>query len=266
MVFRLSNGSAIIISKRSHEQSARQFKLSDGDFARLQQLVKLFTPLKEIGDFLGGEKYVTGSCTVHVVRKLETFLIPSADDTGHVQQFKKAFSSYMNTQICIPPVLKTCASVDPRFKKLKGLNDDDKEQVYECILNGMASSLTSEKDDTADRVASQDKVASSILDSDTDTDTEDNNVDGEKNDVMLLLSYRSTKVEPMSTDPLTLWKSHAGTFPHVAQQAAKLLCVPATSLPCERLFSVAGILVEKKRTALTPEHVRQILCLNSWLK
>ena len=79
------------------------------------------------------------------------------------------------------------------------------------------------------------------------------------------LSYRSTKVEPMSTDPLAFWKSHAGTFPYVAQQAAKLVCVPANSLSRERLFSVAGILVEKKRTALTPEHVRQILCLNSWL-
>ena len=81
-----------------------------------------------------------------------------------------------------------------------------------------------------------------------------------------LLSYRSTKVEPMSTDPLAFWKSHAGTFHHVAQQAAKLLCVPANSLSCERLFSVADILMEKKRTALTPDRLRQILCLNSWLK
>ena len=56
----------------------------------------------------------------------------------------------------------------------------------------------------------------------------------------------------MSTDSLAFWKSHARTFPHVAQQAAQLLCVPATSLPCKRLFNVAGILVEKKRTALTP--------------
>jgi len=66
--------------------------------------------------------------------------------------------------------------------------------------------------------------------------------------------------------PLAFWKSHAGTFPHVAQQDEKLLCVTATSLPCERLFSVAGILLEKKRTALTPEHVREMLSLNSWLK
>jgi hAT family C-terminal dimerisation region len=95
------------------------------------------------------------------------------------------------------------------------------------------------------------------MDIDTDNENFDN---GENNTAMLqaeLLSYRSTKVEPLSTDPLAFWRSHAGTFPHVAQQAEKLLCVTATSLPCERLFSVAGILVEKKRTSLTPDRARQ---------
>jgi len=49
----------------------------------------------------------------------------------------------------------------------------------------------------------------------------------------------------MSTDPLEYWKLKKDVFPHVAQQAKKLLCIPATSLPCERLFSAAGILVDR---------------------
>jgi len=257
------------VNKVLDEAGDSKFKLNDADFARLEQLVKLLAPLKEISDFLGGEKYVTGSCTVHILRKLEAFLIPTADDTGYLQQFKEAFSSYLEHQIRTPPILKACAFVDPRFKNLKGLPDKDKEHVHETILNGMASSMTSQNDETAtdDHVVSQDNVAPSFLmDSDTDNENFDN---GENNTAMLqaeLLSYRSTKVEPLSTDPLAFWRSHAGTFPHVAQQAEKLLCVTATSLPYERLFSVAGILVEKKRTSLTPEHVREILSLNSWLK
>jgi len=50
------------------------------------------------------------------------------------------------------------------------------------------------------------------------------------------------------------------------KHAEELICVTVTSLPCERLFSVSGILLEKKITALTPENVKEILSLNSRLK
>jgi len=53
--------------------------LSAVDFGRLEQLVEVFIPLKDISDFLGGQKYVTGSCVVHAIQKLETILLPSQD-------------------------------------------------------------------------------------------------------------------------------------------------------------------------------------------
>jgi hypothetical protein len=81
-----------------------------------------------------------------------------------------------------------------------------------------------------------------------------------------LTSYRCGKAEPMTTDPLEFWKQNETVFPNVAQQAKKLLCVPATSLPCERLFSAAGILVDKRRSALRSGHVQQMLCLQSWMQ
>lgn len=81
-----------------------------------------------------------------------------------------------------------------------------------------------------------------------------------------LTSYRCGKAEPMTTDPLDFWKQKETAFPNVAHQAKKLLCIPATSLPCERVFSAAGILVDKRRSALRADHVRQMLCLQSWMR
>jgi len=49
--------------------------LSAADFGRLEQLVKVLIPLKDIGDFFGGQ-YVTENCIVHAIRKLETSLLP----------------------------------------------------------------------------------------------------------------------------------------------------------------------------------------------
>ena len=95
-------------------------RLSDVEVCRLEQLIKILSPLKDISDYLGGEKYVTGSVVLHAARKLEKFLITTADDPQYISSFKKAFISYMEKNIRLPPVLKTCAAVDPRFKKLKG--------------------------------------------------------------------------------------------------------------------------------------------------
>ena len=40
--------------------------------------------------------------------------------------------------------------------------------------------------------------------------------------------------------------------------------IPTTSLPFKRVFSYAGNLITKKRTRITSENVRYVLCLRSW--
>jgi hypothetical protein len=40
--------------------------------------------------------------------------------------------------------------------------------------------------------------------------------------------------------------------------------IPATSTPSKRVFSIAGNLISKKRTRISSENVRYVLCLRSW--
>ena len=48
------------------------------------------------------------------------------------------------------------------------------------------------------------------------------------------------------------------------QIARDFLAIPATSAPSERVFSLAGNLISKKRTSIASENIRYVLCLRSW--
>ena len=48
--------------------------------------------------------------------------------------------------------------------------------------------------------------------------------------------------------------------------ARDFLAIPATSVPVEQILSQAGDLITKKRNRLLPKSIKEIMCLNSWLK
>jgi len=149
-----------------------------------------------------------------------------------------------------------------------GVSSTDRDAFVNCILNGMKSTVAATNSDNDIARDESDLCGRSnhgILDSDSDSVEEDESMN--VNDKMMaeLTSYRCGKVAPMTTNPLQFWRANEAVYPHVALQAQKLLCVPATSLPCERLFSAAGILVDRRRSSLRPDHVQQMLCLQNWL-
>ena len=49
------------------------------------------------------------------------------------------------------------------------------------------------------------------------------------------------------------WKGNKGRYPLLSQLAASYLAIPSRSVPCERVFSTAGHIVNEKR-ALSPSY------------
>jgi len=47
--------------------------------------------------------------------------------------------------------------------------------------------------------------------------------------------------------------------------ARDFLAIPATSVPSEHIFSLAGRIVDDNRTNLDPNTVEALVCLRNWL-
>ena len=80
-----------------------------------------------------------------------------------------------------------------------------------------------------------------------------------------VLRFKAEPQTDMDSCPLEWWRSHAGAHPVIANLAMKYLGSPATTVPCERLFSQSGNIVTKKRASLKQHNVNKLVCLNDWL-
>lgn len=75
-------------------------------------------------------------------------------------------------------------------------------------------------------------------------------------------TYRKESCSSLESNPLEWWRAHHMRFPRLASLAERYLCIPGTSVPSERVFSAAGLVVNRLRTRLTPEHVDMLVFLN----
>ncbi|KAK5896154.1 hypothetical protein CgunFtcFv8_009784 [Champsocephalus gunnari] len=63
-------------------------------------------------------------------------------------------------------------------------------------------------------------------------------------------------------DPLDWWRVNETKHERSTQLARSYLCAPATSVPSERVFSAAGLILNRLRSRPHPDHVDQLIFLN----
>ena len=71
---------------------------------------------------------------------------------------------------------------------------------------------------------------------------------------------KHTIIDP-DTNPLKWWRVHTAQYPVISKLTRKYLCICASSSPSERIFSIAGHIVSKKRNALKPDKINMLVFL-----
>ena len=79
-------------------------------------------------------------------------------------------------------------------------------------------------------------------------------------------TYYSLKAPTANDEVLQFWKSHTTVLPLLSQIAASYLGISASSVPVESLFSTAGLVLNGKRSSLSPEHLNKIVFIHDNFK
>ena len=77
-----------------------------------------------------------------------------------------------------------------------------------------------------------------------------------------LEDFLNTPVLPIQADALEYWRQNMGRYPCLSEIAKRIMGTMPSSVPSERLFSRAGLIMTKKRNRLSTEHFSQLLFLS----
>ena len=243
-------------------------KLFNSDCEKISKYVAVLAIFHQATVLLGGDKYVVCSCVLPLLSSLTKHMTVNDDDPGYIARFKEASVNDFNERVANMKsiaVLKIATVLDPRYKNSKCLSDDSKEQTWSLIEQQIASDdwlKTYVQDDTNSvnsAICEPNEKRFKLMEADSDSEED---VESASDEVQ---RYKMEKKVAASVDPLQWWKLNEYRYPKLAFFAKTVLCIPATSVPCERSFSSAGYIVNKTRSSLEPNTVNMLVCLRSWL-
>ena len=82
---------------------------------------------------------------------------------------------------------------------------------------------------------------------------------------VLPMKYMGANEEVKFNNPLSWWSGNCRQFPLLSILARRILCIPATSAPTERVFSTAGLTISNSRASILPQNASNLVFLHdSW--
>ncbi|XP_011880238.1 PREDICTED: zinc finger BED domain-containing protein 1-like [Vollenhovia emeryi] len=230
-----------------------------------KEFIQLLKPFDEATKIVSGEQYLTGSKVIPIVNTLKNkldMLTPSTEIGIHFKNvIEHQFARRLNNIEKVQP-LAISTILDPRFKNI---NFSDRIACAYSINKITQMINTNELDECNDQNVP--------LDNCTETDNfwtyhehlvnrfKYMSKDKEFSMADELKYYLNQPPIKMDDNPLKYWLVNMHSS--LKKIALKYLCISATSVSSERLFSRAGNIMTKNRNRITGEHLTQLLFLNS---
>lgn len=250
--------------------------LDEEDWMLIEELCVVLRPLLLATNELSAEKFTTLSKVVPMISLLqETYSKPGVNESETTKMVRKVVADGLKDKFKGIETDQTYANatiLDPRFKNLAFPTKSTgslgvKSAKLDAVSIGHMSRDVSDSD-------------SEILETEKDSNGTDElwgsfdakmaqkpstkSLDLVKESVDLeMRQYLSLPLADRKSCPLTWWKNNSKDFPLLFDCAQKYFCMPATSVPSERVFSNAGNIISKKRTLLAKDTANMLITLHS---
>ena len=163
----------------------------------------------------------------------------------------------------VEELLNKACFLDPHFKSFSFLSEEDKKYVMllveeeaVCIKELTSEATQLSKTDNEPQKKKPRKGLLSLLEDmmDTPSTTADGPQEAAKKEIQKYICIETNPTD----NPIKWWKTYHAQLPLLTSMARKYLCIPVTSVPSERAFSVAGNIVNSKRSCLLPENTNML--------
>ena len=107
----------------------------EADWEKLRILQSLLEPCRYATELLGGERYISCSVILPTFCHLFHAMEPSDDDPAYVVRFKETFVADLHArkENLNLPWLKVATALDPRFKLLKCMAKEERDEVWKGL-------------------------------------------------------------------------------------------------------------------------------------
>ncbi|RXN15706.1 zinc finger BED domain-containing 1-like protein [Labeo rohita] len=264
------------------EERASQ-SLRGSYISTLEDMCKVLKPLRSFTDSLAAETCITISSLRPVLQHLtETILAEKDDDSNLVRSMKHAICKNLQERYedsDMANVIDMACVLDPRFK-LNFMEEADsiKRQLEQqlmqhtadegstCTLSQVSSARGECEDEgTSASVPEPPKGLVGILKMITMKKQENKQSAGMMKSTLAfqeISAYTTLPTISVDKNPLQWWKENEQEFPRLAKVAQKILCIPATSVASERLFSSSGNIQTVFRSSLKPDKLNMLVFLH----
>jgi len=164
----------------------------------------------------------------------------------------------------------TC--LDPRFKKHAFINSKAADDAVKKVTSAAAHNHPShsEEEEGQDPAAAastgamfwedfDERVANTRASTSSDRTTPSTSTAA----MMEMRAYLAEPLLPRTSDPLAWWEMCSPVFKTLCEVMRTRLCIVATSVPSERIFSKTGQIITDRRNRLSPSKVRELVFLNA---
>ncbi|KAJ3584077.1 hypothetical protein NHX12_014573 [Muraenolepis orangiensis] len=273
---------AIVAALAENPASHQRLGFEAADWARVYGWIEVLQPFKVVTELMTSCRYPTISMVRPVLHMLQSTTLRAKDgdmkEIGTAKEVvaKALSAAYAQTQE-VAAFLNVAAFLDPRYKRLPFLSAQERSQVESQVVEetkavlekqnaehlpcpGDFSPLPSEEEQPACKKAHlllehkapcgglDNPLAAIFCQSDVDQSQEELHAQVLEE----LGNYKSQRLLGLNEDPLLWWSSHAALFPTLPKVLQKYWCVPATGVPCHRLFGASGAAHSAKRSRVAP--------------